>query len=297
MANDSKPNFLWINRGGKSFVDEAVQVGAACDAAGIPQASMGVAGGDVDGDGRQDIFLTHLEGEYSTLYLQTSQGLFEDRTAAVGLAIPTLPTTGFGTAMGDLDLDGDLDLVSGNGRIRRPEKGQFATSGEKFWEAFHDQNEIFLNGGDGIFSPVVAAEDDFLAHQHVTRGLAVGDLDNDGDLDMVTSEVNGPARIFLNIAKPQGSWLIVRTVDPRYGGRDAYGATVTVTAGTERWSRDINPAFSYLCSNDPRAHFGLGKAASFDKITVLWPDGMTETFPGGAAGKILTLSRGKGGQP
>lgn len=238
-----------------------------------------------------------MEAEYSTLYLQVASGLFEDRTGAAGLAIPTLPTVGFGTAIADLDQDGDLDLVSGNGRIRRPEKGLYSTTLESFWLPFADRNEIFLNGGDGIFTGVTAAEDDFLAHRHVTRGLAMGDLDDDGDLDMVTSEINGPARILLNIAKPKGNWLMVRAVDPRYGGRDAYGATVTVAAGKQRWSRDINPAYSYLSSNDPRAHFGLGTESKYDGITVLWPDGKREKFPCGNPGKSLTLSRGTGVQP
>ncbi|MBC7854083.1 MAG: CRTAC1 family protein [Pirellulaceae bacterium] len=296
-ANDGKANFLWVNRGGQRFVDEAIQVGAAYNAAGAPQASMGVAAGDVDGDGRQDLFMTHIDGEYSTLYLQVAPGIFEDRTASAGLVAPTIHTTGFGTALVDLDLDGDLDLVKGNGHVRLPPAAVPATSLESFWEPYAQRNQILLNDGDGIFVTVAAAADGFLAQSRVTRGLAVGDLDNDGDLDVVTSEVNGPARIFLNVAPRKGSWLIVRAIDPRHGGRDAYGATVTVTAGKLRLSRDINPAFSYLSSNDPRAHFGLGMSAKFDRIDVSWPDGAKETFQGGNANAFLTLRRGEGALP
>ena len=296
VANDAKANFLWVNRGGKSFVDEAISVGAAYDAAGAPQASMGVAAGDVDGDGRKDLFMTHIDGEYSTLYLQIAPGIFEDRTAAARLVAPTKVTTGFGTAFVDLDLDGDLDLLTANGRVRRKDSVPAATNLDDFWQPYAERNRIYLNDS-GVFAKVAAPKDDLLAEPRVTRGLAVGDIDNDGDLDLVTTEINGPARIFLNTAQRKGSWLLVRAIDPRYGGRDVYGATVTVVAGKKRWSRDVNPAFSYLSSNDPRAHFGLGNEAKFDRIEVLWPDGASETFEGGAAGSFLTLERGKGVQP
>jgi hypothetical protein len=295
-ANDAKANFLWVNKEGKTFQDEAIAVGAAYDAAGKPQSSMGVTSGDVNGDGRRDLFMTHLDGEYSTLYLQVSPGNFEDKTVTVGLATPTIPTTGFGTALFDLDLDGDLDLVIGNGRVRRHD-GTAPGKGVDFWKGYTERNQIFLNDGNGIFSEVAAGTDSFLADARVTRGLAVGDLDDDGDLDVVTSEVNGPARIFLNTGKWQGSWLSLRAIDPRYGERDAYGAVITVTAGNKRWERDINPGTSYLSSNDPRAHFGIGKADKVDKIAVLWPDGMKETFPGSVATARVILRRGEGVKP
>ena len=296
-ANDAKASFLWISRGGKSFVEEAVQVGVAYNAAGAPQAGMGVTLGDIDGDGRPDLFKTHIDGEYSTLYLQVAPGIFEDRTAAAGLVAPTIRTTGFGTALVDLDLDGDLDLVKVNGHVRRPQGAAPATDLASFWQPYAQRNQIFLNDGDSIFATVASANDGFLAEPHVTRGLAVGDIDDDGDLDMVTSEVNGPARLFLNIAEQKGNWLLVRAIDPRYGERDAYGATVSVAAGKQRWSRDVNPAFSYLSSSDPRVHFGLGKEEKFDQIEVKWPDGAKETFKGGAANALLTLRRGEGVQP
>ncbi len=295
-ANDAKANFLWVNKEGKTFQDEAIAAGAAYDAAGKPQSSMGVTSGDVDGDGRRDLFMTHLDGEYSTLYLQVSAGNFEDQTAAAGLATPTIPMTGFGTALLDLDLDGDLDLVIGNGRVRRRD-GTAPGKGADFWKAYTERNQIFLNDGTGVFAEVAAGTDGFLAEARVTRGLAVGDLDNDGDLDVVTSEVNGPARIFLNASKWQGSWLSVRAIDPKYGERDAYGAVITVTAGDKRWQRDINPGTGYLSSSDPRAHFGIGKAEKVEKIEVLWPDGLNETFKGSVATARLILRRGEGAKP
>jgi hypothetical protein len=295
-ANDAKANFLWVNKNGKTFEDEAIPAGAAYDRAGKPQSSMGVTSGDVNGDGRRDLFMTHLDGEYSTLYLQIATGNFEDRTAAAGLAAPTIPTTGFGTALFDLDLDGDLDLVIGNGRVRRHD-GEAPGKGPEFWKAYTERNQIFLNDGSGLFAEVAAGTDAFLGEARITRGLAVGDLDNDGDLDMVTSEVNGPARIFMNTGKWQGNWLSVQAIDPKNGERDAYGAVITVTTGKTSWQRDINPGYSYLSSSDPRAHFGLGKSEKVDKIDILWPDGTKETFPGSVANAQLILRRGTGAKP
>ncbi len=295
-ANDAKANFLWVSKDGKTFQDEAIAAGAAYDAAGKPQSSMGVTSGDVDGDGRRDLFMTHLDGEYSTLYLQVARGVFEDRTAAAGLATPTYPTTGFGTALLDLDFDGDLDLIIGNGRVRRQD-GAAPVQGDDFWQSYGERNQVFLNDGTGVFADVAAGTDGFLAAARVSRGLAVGDLDNDGDLDVVTSEVNGPARIFMNTAKWQGNWLSVRAIDPRYGERDAYGAVITVVAGDKRWQRDINPGTSYLSSSDPRAHFGIGTAQKVDKVEVHWPDGITERFRGNAAAGRVVLRRGDGEKP
>jgi hypothetical protein len=297
VANDAKASFLWINRGGKSFTEEAVPMGVAYDAGGAPQAGMGVTLGDVDGDGRPDLFKTHIDGEYSTLYLQKGAGIFEDRTAGAGLVAPTIRTTGFGTAFVDLDLDGDLDLLKVNGHVRRPQGSMPATSPNDFWQPYAQRNQIFLNDGSGVFAEAISKFDGFTVEPRVTRGLAVGDIDEDGDLDLVTSEVNGPARIFLNHVPRKGSWLHVRAIDPRYGSRDAYGATVTVTAGKQHWSRDINPAFSYLSSSDPRAHFGLGNQEKFDGIEVTWPDGLKEKFPGGTSNTNLTLRRGEGAKP
>jgi len=297
VANDMTANFLWINNQGKGFRDEAIQAGAAYDAAGKPQANMGIACGDVDGNGRSDLFITHINAEYSTLYLQVASGIFEDRTSAAGLAVATFNSTGFGTALADLDLDGDLDLLMGNGRVLRAVGALPAARVEDFWLPYVQRNKLFLNQGNGLFREMTTDQDAFVGAARVTRALATGDIDDDGDLDAITTEINGPARLFVNVAPRRGNWLLVRAVDPRYGERDDYDATITVYAANRRWSRTINPASSYLSSNDPRAHFGLGSVATYDRIEVRWYDGQLETFSGGATNVSLTLRRGEGMQP
>jgi hypothetical protein len=131
----------------------------------------------------------------------------------------------------------------------------------------------------------------------IWRGLAVGDVDNDGDLDLLATCVAGPARLFLNVARKHGHWLQIRAIEPALGGRDAYGALVTVFAGQNRWIRNVNPAFSYLSSNDPRLHFGLGDIEQVDRISVIWADGIEEVFFEREVDRHLVVRRGEGHSP
>jgi hypothetical protein len=297
IANDAKGNFLWVNQGNGTFAEEAIPAGAAYDRAGRPQASMGLTSGDVNGDGRTDLFMTHIDGEYSTLYLQLASGIFEDRSLEAGLA-NTIPFTGFGTALGDLDLDGDLDLVVANGRVRRRVAVRYASATPaEFWKAYSERNQLFVNVGDAAFQEADPINQPFCQGEHVGRGLAVGDIDNDGDLDLVTSEINGPVRLYDNVAQRLGSWLRIRAIVPAWGNRDAYGAEVVVKAGGLRLARTINPGSSYLSSSDARVHFGLGPANTVDGLRVRWPDGSEESFPGGEANRELTLIKGQGANP
>ena len=220
----------------------------------------------------------------------------DDQTNESGLSEASLPYTGFGTALADLDHDGDLDILIANGSVRRPmAQRRFHTPPvQGFWAPYCEPNQILLNGGADGFENFLSRNEPFIARAEMSRGLAVGDLDNDGDLDCLTVNTAGKARLFFNEAAKQGDWLIVRAVDPRRGGRDAYGATVRVVVGTTTKTRLIQPGYSYLSSNDPRAHFGLGKAPHYDRLEVVWEDGAQETFPGGASGRIVTAERGKG---
>jgi hypothetical protein len=308
VTNDRVANFLWINRGDGTFQDEALLQGVAYDAQGRGQADMGIAYGDINDDGCFDLLVTHMRGESHGLFL--SEGLlgFTESSSPAGITGQSFPYTGFGASLSDLDHDGDLDLAVVSGRVERGptevrDVGKDAQPREsvkmtrEFWAMYAEPNEIYLNDGTGHFTPVASTTDPFLNNIATSRGLAMGDVDNDGDLDMLVVNACDQAKLYLNDAVKQGNWLIVRVVDPRFGGRDAYGAVITVVSGESRWIRPANPGSSYCSSHDPRVHFGLGSAERVDRVEVLWPDGSVESFEGGAVNQFRVLQYGRGQKP
>jgi enediyne biosynthesis protein E4 len=293
VANDDKPNHLWINQQNGTFTEEAVARGLAFDVLGRAQGNMGVAFGDVDNDGFFDLYVSHLASEHNTLWLQgPHHGLFRDSTARAGLLTTAWRGTGFGTVMADFDHNGWLDIAVVNGRVARPTQTPNPALGPQL-QHYSERNQLLRNAGQGRFRDISGANAAMCGEPNVARGLAVGDLDGDGALDLLITTVAGRARLLRNVAQPPGHWLLIRALDPRLK-RDAYGAEVTVHAGTHRWLRHVNPGHSYLCSSDPRAHFGLGTNSEYDRVTVLWPDGLLEEFGGGAADRVVVLRRGEG---
>jgi hypothetical protein len=295
VANDARPNHLWINQRDGTFKEEAVARGIAYNAMGKAEANMGIAIGDVDGDGLFDVFVTHLTDETNTLWKQGPRGMFQDRTVGLGLANPRWRGTGFGTVLADFDHDGVPDLALVNGRVKRPTATAATGSGaaSSFWGPYAERNQLFANEGNGRFRDISPHNGPFCGSASVSRGLVCGDIDGDGALDLLVTSISSPARLYRNVAPKQGHWLMIRALDPALR-RDAYGAEITVRANGRRWVRLINPGYSYLCSNDPRAHFGLGKASRVDEIEVLWPDGSAEVFSGRAADQIVELRKGEG---
>jgi enediyne biosynthesis protein E4 len=271
-----------------------VSRGLAFNSMGQTEANMGVAIGDVDGDGLFDLFVTHLTSESNTLWKQGPRGRYRDRTAGSGLDTRSRRGTGFGTVLADFDLDGSLDLAIVNGHIALPAHAAAPSREGSFWAPYAQRNQLFSNDGTGHFSDRSEDGDAFCERAEVWRGLACADFDGDGALDLLATCVGGRARLFRNVAARRGHWLLVKAIDPRHGGRPAYGAEVVVEVGSRRWIGWINAASSYLCSNDPRAHFGLGSAERVDAIRVRWPDGDDETFPSVRADQQLTLMKGKG---
>jgi len=290
VANDGDPNQLWMNQRNGTFVDDALIMGASVNAAGVHEAGMGVVAADFDNDADFDLFLTHLRDETNTFYRNLGPGVgFEDNTARVGLAAASTPYTGFGTAPLDLDLDGDLDLVITNGRVLRGEPLTEALP--EPWNLYAEPNLVYRNEG-GTFRLLREEARSFTDRIDVGRGLAVGDLDADGDLDLVVNAIESPARVY-RATPPPGHWLSIDAIDPRLDRR-ALGARVTVFSGAGRQTRTIQSAMSYLSSNDPRAHFGLGAQGSEVSVLVRWPDGLEETFVGIDVDQAVIVRRGEG---
>jgi hypothetical protein len=208
---------------------------------------------------------------------------------------PAPRTTGFGTALADFDLDGDLDLAYVNGHVFRRAAAADSAAPE-FWRPYAQRNSLWENDGRGRFTAIPAAGEPFCQVPHVSRALCHGDLDNDGDVDLLVAPTAGRVQLWRNDAPRRGHWLLVRAIDPALK-RDAYCAVVTVTAGQRKWQRLVNPASSYLSSNDPRVHFGLGDVERFDAITVRWPGGETEEYPGGEVDRLVEIRRSGGATP
>ncbi len=293
IANDARPNHLWINQRDGTFREEAMARGIAVDCMGEPAGNMGVAVGDIDGDGLFDIYVTHLSSQRNTLWQQgPRRGMFQDRTGAAGLLHSAWRGTGFGTLLADFDDDGWPDLALVNGRVHRGTTTPNPFLGD-YLKDYAERNQLFRNMGQGKFVDVSESNPAFCGAANVARGLAAGDLDGDGGLDLVLTTVAGRARVFRNVAPNRGHWLLVRAFDPRLR-RDAYGAEVRVRVAGRSLFRIVNPGDSYQSSSDPRVHFGLGPAKRYEAVHVRWPDGLVEVFPGGAADQVITLRRGEG---
>ena len=291
VANDGEPNLLWVNQGNGTFQDEALARGVGLNGAGQTEAGMGVAAGDANGDGRLDLFMTHLYGQTNTLYTGDAKSWYRDGSATSGLGAISIQLTGWGCGFLDVDHDGDLDVALVNGRVFRGAVLPGA-AGNAFWQRYAEPNLVFENMGDGQYEHVSRRAGAFAGHVENTRGLAFGDLDADGDIDLVTNNLDNTLRVFRNVAaKDDRHWLMVR---PMVGQRDAYGALVTVRVGQHQVSRLAHPAYGYLSSNDPRAHFGLGPATSVDAVLVRWPDGSSERFSVAQVDQAVVLTRGDG---
>jgi hypothetical protein len=291
ITNDQQANHLWINQQDGTFAEEAVLRGVATDVIGATAANMGIAWGDVDGDGLDDLFVTHLRTEMHTLWKQGPPGQFTDATAKTGIT-QARRATGFGTVFADFDLDGDLDLAWVNGRVQRGPVID-SPSVTEFWKAYAEPNDLLENTGEGFFLSIADANSAFCEPANVARPLCAGDIDNDGDVDLVVGITDGRPALLENTATRKGTWLSVKAIDAQ-GNRDAHGAVIEVQAKKRRWRRLVQPGRSYLSSHDPRVFFGFGELSEIDAIVVRWPSGTLERFDGGATNRHVVIKQGNG---
>jgi hypothetical protein len=294
VANDSQPNQLWINLHDGAFRNTALLAGAALTQEGKAEASMGVDAGDFDNDGDEDLFVTEQTGEGHNLYVNDGSGAFTDRSARSGLAAASLGFTGFGTAWFDYDNDGWLDLLTANGAVQTIQA--LAQARDPF--PLHQRKQLFRNLGDGRFQEVSASAGAAFQLSEVGRGAAFGDIDNDGDTDIVISNNNGAVRLLLNNVGNRKHWIGLRLVSGSRA-RDSLGARVEIVRNREPGTRNPEPAHlwrrarvdgSYASANDPRVLAGLGDSTEAPTVRVTWPDGRTEEWPNAAMDRYTTLT-------
>ena len=276
VANDSNPNYVYKNDGTGHFDEVGLWSGASLSNSGMAQAGMGLAAGDVDGDGLVDLFVTNFSEDYSTFYRNKGDLLFADVTRRVGVHRATYAALSWGTALLDLDLDADLDLFVANGHIY-PQADEVLLEGL----GYRQPNQVFVNEG-GRFSEVSSQSGPGLGALGSSRGLAVGDIDGDGDLDMAVSNVDEPPTLLRNDSPRRGRWLIV----------DAPGAVrIEAVLGEQRIVRHALIGGSFLSVSDRRFHLGLGQVDVVDELTVKWPDGARIVLKNVAVDRVVRVDR------
>lgn len=295
VADDSTPNYLYINKGDGTFDDASFASGYAFNESGRETASMGIGAGDVFHTGHIDIYNTTFSDDYNPFYRNDGEGNFTDDSYQLGIADITVPFLGWGNAFVDYDNDGWLDLFMVNGHI-------YKQSDEHNWGTSWAERPLLFHNKDGKFETVPAVEGTALAKLATARGLAYGDLFNDGHIDFVVNNMDGTPSLFRNVVKNDNHWIELKlegepsTQAGQHGSpRDAVGAQVYVTANGFTQRQDVMAGGSFASSSDPRVHFGLGKSAAIQKIVIHWPSGKVETIAvPSQLDTIYTVHEGKG---
>jgi len=286
VACDSTPSILYRNNGDGTFTDIGVTAGAAFNEDGREQAGMGSTIGDYNGDGRLDIFKTNFSDDTSTLYRNNGDGTFDDVTTAAGLGLHT-KYLGWGTMFLDIDNDGWPDLLLVNGHVY-PEVDK-----QHLGSDYEEPRILYHNLGNGTFADISADAGPAITAHASSRGLAVGDLWNDGKMSAVISNMNAPPSLLVNQVRSPSHWISVRTVGTK-SNRDGIGARISVKVGTRTLVDEVRSGSSYSSSSDMRVHFGLGSATKVDFVQIRWPSGLVERFEKLPVDSIQTLKEGTG---
>jgi hypothetical protein len=287
VANDSTPNLFFRNLRNGRFLEQALQAGVAVAADGREQAGMGIDAGDVDGDGRLDIVKTNFSQDYTTLYHNQGGGLFVDASFRSGLAATLGPNLGWGVGLVDLDNDGLLDLFIANGHVY-PDIARTGTS------TYRQRNQVLRNLGRLRFRHLDDVGGALLDEQS-SRGAAFGDYDNDGDIDVLVSVIDDVPMLLRNDTAG-GHWITI-ALEGTKSNRSAIGTKVTVEAGERRQVAEVRSGGSYISQNDLRLHFGLGDAATVDRLSIRWPSGEVETASRVAGDRVYAAREGAGLTP
>jgi hypothetical protein len=290
VANDGEENQLWINQRDGTFVNRALLAGVALGPSGEAKAGMGVDAADFDDDGDEDLVVTNLTGEGTDLYVNDGHATFVNNGAAAGIAHRSLPYTGFGVGWLDVDNDGRLDMLAVNGAVQV----QVSPSSAGDVRNLGQRPQLFRNLDDGRFDDVTAAGGPALNVINTSRGAAYGDIDNDGDTDVVISNNMGRAQLLVNTTGQRRHWVGVRVVGARRS--DSLGARVAITSsnGSARWRR-ARADGSYASANDPRVLVGLGALSGPVGVRVVWPNGRVEEWRDVPSNRYTTLTEGSGG--
>ncbi len=290
VANDSTPKFLYKNLGGGKFKEIGLESGTAVSDDGSEQASMGLAIGDYNHTGRPSVYVTNFSDENADLYSNEGDWNFKEVSFQSGTALPSLPYVKWGTAFADLDNDGWLDLVVVNGHVY-PQVDTLASGA-----GYREPKVLEMNQKDGSFCDASEKAGPALTEKHVSRGLAVGDLFNDGNIDLVVGDLDGSPMVLRNHGVPGRHWVSFELNGTR-SNRLALNARLKISAGGVVQTDEVHSGGSYLSQNDLRLHFGLGTSTRIDSVEVHWPSGKTETITNLAADKFYSLKEGEGVVP
>jgi enediyne biosynthesis protein E4 len=287
VANDSTPNFLYKNEGNGKFTEIGLESGTAVTEDGSEQACMGVALGDYLHNGRPSLYVTNFADEYNTLYRNNGNWDFQDVSYKSGVALPSLPGVKWGDAFVDLDNDGWLDLIAVAGHVY-PQVDTLPSGAR-----YREPKVLQMNQKDGTFCDASDQAGKALMEPRVSRGLAVGDLFNDGHMDVVIEDITGSPMILRNVGPQRNHWVSLELAGTK-SNRMAIAAKVKIVSGGMTQTHEVRSGASYLSQSDTRIHFGLGSATTVDSVEIRWPSGAIDRVQGIAADRFYAVLEGKG---